>query len=295
MIDYGSFIRTERERLGQSRQVFADGLCHVKTLARIENGEQVPSSEQFRLMMEKLGVAGFSYTDCSAASSIRLMELERGILKAMEGRRIDDLSDMLDEYKEISDESLPCKRFFGYASAYFLMLLDGDSDAFLLSCKELVDLNKAASSNQTYLQSELRVLNAAAMILAKADDPVEGIVLFNQLIISQRQGKDLLPSYWVNLAVLFNNAAVAEKQSFPKEAKAHMDKAMDASIRAGDMLLAIRIRRTKFLLFEEEARGRAKEVHALLLKRMFKAVNDVFGMYDSFWEFLIEPCYLLMP
>lgn len=301
MIDYGTFIRRERERLGMTRNDFASGICQIKTLARIEKGEQSPSPEQFRLLVEKMGVTGFSYTDCSMASSIRIMELERDILRLMDGRRIDELPEMLGEYQSISDGSIRCNNFYGYARAYYFMLVDDDKEAFLASCDELVDIGRPSSgkpwdcSGKTFLQGEFRILNAAAMVMAEGSEPLDGIALFNQLIISQKLGRDLLPSYWINLAILYNNAAIAEKKEFPKEAKEHIDKAQEASVRAGDMVLAVRIRRTRFILFNDEPSGRNKKVYALLLKRMYKTVNDVFGIYESFWDFLIEPCYILMP
>lgn len=52
---FGYIIKSRREEMGYTQEELADGICSVPTLSRIENGERMPSKENFEALLQRLG------------------------------------------------------------------------------------------------------------------------------------------------------------------------------------------------------------------------------------------------
>ena len=56
----GFIIKNRREELQLSQEELADGICSVSTLSRIENGDRIPSKNNYEMLMQRLGYSAIS-------------------------------------------------------------------------------------------------------------------------------------------------------------------------------------------------------------------------------------------
>ena len=134
--DYGTFIRREREFLGMRQRELADGICTIATISRIENGSQTPTPVLFKLLLERLGVSGFSYEDFFEASSLHLLNLQKRIMACLDKKDLDSLPLLLGEYHDLAKRNCWEEQFFQFAKGWYLFLLDGNGQRFLEVCEE---------------------------------------------------------------------------------------------------------------------------------------------------------------
>ena len=294
--DYGTFIRREREFLGMRQRELADGICTVDTISRIENGSQTPTPVLFKLLLERLGVSGFSYEDFFEASSLHLLNLQKRIMACLDKKDLDSLPLLLGEYHDVTKRTGWEEQFFQFAKGWYLFLLDGNAQRFMEACEEAMrvmrpgyrlcdDLSKA-----NLMQNEYRILNAAAIVLQQEFGRKEATVLFNEMIISQKSARNFSPVAWRDIAVLCNNAAICERESFPECAFRHICRAEQAVLKSGNALLALRIARTKLMMFPDDM----AVFETPRVEYFFDLVNHTFHVYGDFWEFLNDSCFLQM-
>ena len=50
----GYIIKQRREELHYTQEELAEGICSVTTLSRIENGERLPSKDNFEMLFQRL-------------------------------------------------------------------------------------------------------------------------------------------------------------------------------------------------------------------------------------------------
>lgn len=296
--DYGTFIRRERVFSGMRQRDLAAGICSVDTISRIEKGSQTPTPVLFRLLVERLGVSGFSYGDFFEASTIRLLELQREIVNGLDRRKLDDIPLLLGWYWDASKQTEWEKQFFLFVKGWYFYLLDGNAENFLAICEEAMWVMRPHyrlgddPSAANLVQNEYRILNAAAIILEEEFHRKEGVILINQLIINQKSEKDFMSGYWRNLAVLYNNAAICERGFYPEMALEHIRCAVQAVLKSGNALLALRIGRTIQTMFGGDAARIRMDIDEVFLERFFAMVNREFCIYSDFWDFLRESCFL---
>ena len=295
MRDYGTFFRRERQERGMRQCDLAEGICTVDTISRIETGNQTPSSVLFNLLIERLGVSGFSYGDFFGAETIHLMQLQRKIVDALDKRILDEIPFLLTEYRESMGRESWDEQFFVFARGWYFFLLCKDQREFMSVCEIAMRVMRPHYSFRqdvtewNLIQNEYRILNAIAMSQYKRGNAYRGIALLNQLILNQKSGKDALPIYWQNLAVLYNNAALFERKQFPEEAFEHIRKAEKAVLHSGSPLMSIRINKTRLLHFYD---GPDLRRWLKSLRDCFLFVNGALHIYHDFWDFLSESCLL---
>ena len=297
LYDYGTFIRRERAFSGMRQKDLAEGICSIDTISRIEKGSQTPTPVLFSLLIERLGVSGFSYGDFFEASTVRLLELQRKIISGLDTRDLDDMPILLGTYREAARSTGWEEQFFLFARGWYFFLVDGNAIQFLECCQEAIQVMRPNYrleddlSTANLMQNEFRILNAAAVVLEKNCRRQEGVILLNQLIINKKSDNEYMSSHWKNLAVLYNNAAICEAVNFPEVALYHMRCAQQSVMKSGNSLLGLRIARTIQLQFCQDAAEIGADI-GISLERFFVTVNNVFQIYDDFWDFLNETCFL---
>lgn len=77
----GKVIKHVRENRGFSQKMLCQGLCTTATLSRFESGEQSPSWDCVRSMLERLGMGDENYTAILTAEEIELDRMKNEIMK----------------------------------------------------------------------------------------------------------------------------------------------------------------------------------------------------------------------
>ncbi|MBR1629183.1 MAG: helix-turn-helix domain-containing protein [Lachnospiraceae bacterium] len=295
MRDYGAFFRRERQQLGMRQCDLADGICTVDTISRIETGSQVPSPVLFTLLIERLGVSGFSYGDFFDTSSIHLMQLQRQIVDSLDRNTYDDVPFLLNEYQSSMEKTSWDKQFYLFSKGWYFFRITGNHSSFLECCKHSMKVRHPNIGTHTdfssayFTQNEYRILNAVATVLYESSHSLEALALLNQLILNQKSAKDILPAYSRNLAVLYNNAAICEKHYSLADAMRHIRLAEKSALIYGNPLMNLRISKTRLLHFNTHSNIRSR---TLLLQSCFVFVNAAMQLYKDFWDFLSEPCFM---
>ena len=295
MRDYGTFFRRERMECGLRQSDLAEGICAVDTISRIENGSQIPSPVLFALLIERLGVSGFSYGDFFGSGTIHLMELQRKIIDALDKGVLDDVPFWLSEYREKMERDSWDEQFFVFARGWYFFKLCDNLEEFIDVCEIAMRVIRPHYhiiqdvSEWNLIQNEFRILNALATSQYKNGNVHRGIAILNQLILNQKSGRDVLSTYWQNMAVLYNNAALFERKKFPSEAMRHMQKAEKAVLLSGSPLMSIRINKTRLLYFYDQGDIRR---WMIALRECFLFLNETLHIYNDFWDFLTETCLL---
>ena len=297
MLDYGSFLREERERLGILQKELAEGICHKDTISRIENGSQIPSAALFVLLAEQLGVSGYSYGELFSGGTVQILQLRWEIIERLNMLRLDDIPQLLEEYRCVSGDSGWDEQFFTFARGWYFYLVTGDHDAFLEDCyralfARLPELRLEEISGFRLLQGDCRILNAMALGMQQDARIERGTAILNQLILNQKARAKTSFKYWENLAILYHNSAICEKDAFFDHAQRHMRMAENAVMRSGNPLLTLRIMRSKKLYFSGGSDESRNHREATLLKLFFHKVNKILGIYEDFWQFLQERAFL---
>ncbi len=55
-ISLGNLIRKERESQGLSQEQLCEGICDIRTISRLENGQTIPAAHRLRAILQKLGL-----------------------------------------------------------------------------------------------------------------------------------------------------------------------------------------------------------------------------------------------
>lgn len=296
--DYGTFIRRERVFSGMRQRDLAAGICSVDTISRIEKGSQTPTPVLFRLLVERLGVSGFSYGDFFETSTIRLLELQREIVVGLDRGDLREIPALLERYRKAVRRRGWEMQFFQFVRGWYFFLVDGNARQFLETCQEAMRVMRPEYrlgddiSGANLLQTEYRILNAAAVVMEREFGRKEGMILINQLIINQKNGKEFMSVHWRNLAVLYNNAAICERDNFPELALHHLCCAEQAVLKSGNALLTLRIARTRQVIFGQENADVGAFFDEAFLEELFEVVNRAFQIYADYWDFLQESCFL---
>ncbi len=295
MTDYGTFIRRERKRKGLRQRELAEGLCTVDTISRIEKGSQIPSSVLFRLLIERLGVSGFSHGDFFGAGSIKLMQLQNYIIRALDQKKMENIPILLGEYHDHMENGGWDEQFFEYAKGWYFFCMTKESEEFLDACERAMRVihcdfvSEEDFSLKQLIQNEYRILNSQAVVWYLNGESAKACVQLCRLISNQKRGKDIFPYYWRNLAILYNNLAMSERRQYPSEAVSHMRMAQKAVTISGNPLMCLRVFRTKLLHFNTKG-----DYHTMtrFLNKCFIEVNSQLNVYEDFWDFLSESCML---
>ena len=295
MRDYGSFFKRERKFSGLSQKELAQGICSVKTISRIETGRQIPSPAQFSMLIERLGVSGFSYADFFDTTSINQLELKKLILIDLDRGDLEDVPRKLCEFRDNITDNKWEEQFFDFAMGWFCYKSNPDPELFLKVCEEtlkksglLIKDKNFDYKSRYFTENECRICNMAAVLMYEMQDVEQSITLLNSLISNQSMGKTVLNSYWKVNAVLCNNAAVCEYKQYPDMARHHIKKAEKAVLLSGNALMEIRVRRNKIKILNVDSEDDNRVMDAYMLKEAFNVINAAFCSYEDFWSFLSE-------
>lgn len=94
----GSVIKNRRESLGITQEDLADGICAVPTLSRIENGERMPTKNNYELLFQRLGFSAIPETFFTDKQTFQLHELKYSIRHTVMGLDYDRARALLAEF-----------------------------------------------------------------------------------------------------------------------------------------------------------------------------------------------------
>lgn len=109
---FGYIIKQRREDLGYTQEELADGICSVPTLSRIENGERLPTKDNFEMLLQRLGYSEsvlYNYVD---TNTWFLHEQKFKIRQALILEHFEEAQELLEDYKKKMDFKSPLDRQF---------------------------------------------------------------------------------------------------------------------------------------------------------------------------------------
>lgn len=104
---FGYIIKQRREELGYTQEELADGICSVPTLSRIENGERLPTKDNFEMLLQRLGYSEsvlYNYVD---TNTWFLHEQKFKIRQALILEHFEEAQELLEDYKKRWISNLP--------------------------------------------------------------------------------------------------------------------------------------------------------------------------------------------
>lgn len=152
----GEVIRELRSRLHMTQEELAAGICSVSTIAKIENGSQMPSGRVAEALLRRLKDTGCFFTGFSQTKELEeLCSWERTLERAR-GKRAGD--------------SLFEQQFYAYVRILDRMQQTADHALVLLELMEVLvmsmpldELYDETARRRTYTYLELYVLNSIAL------------------------------------------------------------------------------------------------------------------------------------
>lgn len=117
-IKVGDIIKQRRIELGLTQVVVSSGICTVKTLSRIENNENFPSTFVFDALLERLGISMKSLGYIAFGKDCRALQLKEEIINAQTVWDFEKANKLINELCECqeSDESM-IKQFILFSKA----------------------------------------------------------------------------------------------------------------------------------------------------------------------------------
>ena len=109
---FGYIIKQRREELGYTQEELADGICSVPPLSRIENGERLPTKDNFEMLLQRLGYSEsvlYNYVD---TNTWFLHEQKFKIRQATILDHFEEAKELLEAYKERMNLNSPLDRQF---------------------------------------------------------------------------------------------------------------------------------------------------------------------------------------
>ena len=109
---FGHIVKSRREALGLTQEDLAEGICSVPTLSRIENGERMPSKENFEMLLQRLGYSDTILYEFVDEKTILLHDLKFRIRHAIMTKNLGEARRLLAEYEVNSDPNSRTDRQF---------------------------------------------------------------------------------------------------------------------------------------------------------------------------------------
>ena len=89
--------------MGLTQEDLADGICSVPTLSRIENGERMPSKENYEMLLQRLGYSDTILYEFVDEETLAQHELKFEIRQALSHKDREKARLLLEEYAGNSD------------------------------------------------------------------------------------------------------------------------------------------------------------------------------------------------
>lgn len=93
----GNFIKNKRIELGLTQEEFAEGLCSVTTLSRLENGGQSPRSGTLRALLQRLGYSDAAFFYTAGSEEYEIVEIQFKVRQAIRKKEYDTAKKFLDK------------------------------------------------------------------------------------------------------------------------------------------------------------------------------------------------------
>ncbi|MBR5718446.1 MAG: helix-turn-helix transcriptional regulator [Clostridia bacterium] len=108
----GYIIKQRREELHYTQEELAEGICSVTTLSRIENGERLPSKDNFEMLFQRLGISDTILFESVDENTLYLHELKFKIRQAVINYRYAEAQELIGDYAAKTDMASPVERQF---------------------------------------------------------------------------------------------------------------------------------------------------------------------------------------
>lgn len=108
----GTIIRNRREELGLTQEDLADGVCSVPTLSRIENGERMPLTNIYEMLMQRLGYSAISLDYFTTKREFDQYELRFKIRQAYIIGNLQLSKEYFSRYIELANENAAIEQQF---------------------------------------------------------------------------------------------------------------------------------------------------------------------------------------
>lgn len=107
---FGYIIKSRREEMGYTQEELADGICSVPTLSRIENGERMPSKENFEALLQRLGYSNAELNSFVDEKAFTKHELKFQLRQAVILKQMDKAAELFEKYQESVSNPPPIDR-----------------------------------------------------------------------------------------------------------------------------------------------------------------------------------------
>lgn len=143
----GYIIKQRREELHYTQEELAEGICSVTTLSRIENGERLPSKDNFEMLFQRLGISDTILFESVDENTLYLHELKFKIRQAVINYRYAEAQELIGDYAAKTDMGSPVERQFVLINSTLANKKDYSpeerlsrfEEAILLTCPKYTD------------------------------------------------------------------------------------------------------------------------------------------------------------
>ena len=143
----GYIIKQRREELHYTQEELAEGICSVTTLSRIENGERLPSKDNFEMLFQRLGISDTILFESVDENTLYLHELKFKIRQAVINYRYAEAQELIRDYAAKTDMGSPVERQFVLINSTLANKKDYSpeerlsrfEEAILLTCPKYTD------------------------------------------------------------------------------------------------------------------------------------------------------------
>ena len=143
----GYIIKQRREELHYTQEELAEGICSVTTLSRIENGERLPSKDNFEMLFQRLGISDTILFESVDENTLYLHELKFKIRQAVINYRYAEAQELIGDYAAKTDMDSPVERQFVLINSTLANKKDYSpeerlsrfEEAILLTCPKYTD------------------------------------------------------------------------------------------------------------------------------------------------------------
>lgn len=218
----GPIIRNRRIELGLSQEDLADGICSVPTLSRIENGERMPTKNNFEMLMQRLGYSAMSLDFFTDRQDFLIHELKFKIRQAFMERDVALTDHLLSKYKNlIKDDSTIDQQFFAlYRTLINMKQYSGEEALALFESALRLTCPTYNESRIPHLLSyeEITLLNNIAICYDKLEMHYQAISVLRTLkayydthIINSEEAMRTQPMILYNLSKVLGRAGYYEE------------------------------------------------------------------------------------
>lgn len=143
----GYIIKQRREELHYTQEELAEGICSITTLSRIENGERLPSKDNFEMLFQRLGISDAILFESVDENTLYLHELKFKIRQAVINYRYAEAQELIRDYAAKTDMGSPVERQFVLINSILANKKDYSpeerlsrfEEAILLTCPKYTD------------------------------------------------------------------------------------------------------------------------------------------------------------